>query len=81
MSQLKRRDIRIKVMQVLYAHEISQDPIKKVKEDLLSGIKETENIEFANQLVDYVLKNEKQIDTYILEKAVTWELERISLID
>ncbi|MEP7145516.1 MAG: transcription antitermination factor NusB, partial [bacterium] len=39
------------------------------------------NIEFANQLVDYVLKNEKQIDTYILEKAVNWELERISLID
>ncbi len=81
MSQLKRRDIRIKVMQVLYAHEMSQDPIKKVKEDLLSGIKETENIEFANQLVDYVLKNQKQIDAYILEKVVNWELERISLID
>lgn len=81
MSQLKRRDIRIKVMQVLYAHEMSQDPIAKVKLDLLSGIKETENIEFANQLVDYVIKNVKLIDAYILEKVVNWELERISLID
>ena len=81
MSQLKRRDIRIKVMQVLYAHEMSQDPIKKVKEDLLTGIKEPENIEFANQLIDYVLKNEKLLDAYILDKVVNWELERISLID
>ncbi|MEO8664132.1 MAG: transcription antitermination factor NusB [Ignavibacteria bacterium] len=81
MSQLKRRDIRIKVMQVLYAQEMSQDPIKKVKEDLLSGIKEPENIEFANLLVDCVLKNEKLLDAYILEKVVNWELERISLID
>lgn len=81
MSQIKRRDIRIKVMQVLYAHELSQDPIAKVKKDLLSEIKEEENLEFANLLVDYVLKNEKLIDEYILEKVVNWELERISLID
>ena len=81
MSQIKRRDIRIKVMQVLYAHELSQDPIAKVKQDLLSEIKEEENLEFANKLVDYVLKNEILIDEYILEKVVNWELERISLID
>jgi len=81
MSQIKRRDIRIKVMQVLYAHELSQDAIAKVKKDLLSEIKEEENLEFANKLVDYVLKNETLIDEYILEKVVNWELERISLID
>lgn len=68
-------------MQVLYAHEISKDPIEKVKKDLLMEIKEEENIEFANMLIDYVLKNEKVLDEYILEKVVNWELERISLID
>jgi len=81
MSQLKRRDIRIKAMQVLYAHEMSQDPIKKVKLDLLSDIKEEENIEFANQLIDLVLKNVDLLNKYVLDYAVNWELERISLVD
>ncbi len=81
MSQLKRRDIRIKVMQVLYAHGMSEDPIKKVKLDLLSEIKEEENIEFADKLVDHVLENEKLLDAYILDKVVNWELERMGLID
>jgi transcription antitermination protein NusB len=81
MSQLKRRDIRIKVMQVLYAHLMSEEPIKKVKQDLLSEIKEEENIVFADNLVDCVLKNEKLLDAYILDKVVNWELERMGLID
>lgn len=81
MSQLKRRDIRIKVMQVLYAHLISEEPVKKVMEDLLSDIKEKVNIEFANELIDCVLTNEKQLDGYILNKVVNWELERMGLLD
>lgn len=81
MSQIKRRDIRIKVMQVLYAQEMSQDSMKKVKKDLLSGIGEKENIEFANQLIDLVSENEKLLDAYILDKVVNWELERMALID
>ena len=81
MPQLKRRDVRIKVMQTLYAHEISGEPIAKVKIDLLSEIKEEENIEFANNLIDYVLKNEKLLDSYILDKVVNWELERMAFVD
>ncbi len=81
MSQLKRREVRIKVMQTLYAHEMSQDPIKKVKADQLSEIKEEENVEFANTLIDLVLKNEKLLDSYILDKVVNWELERMAFVD
>lgn len=81
MSQLKRREVRIKVMQTLYAHEMSQDPIKKVKADQLSEIKEEENIEFANTLIDLVIKNEKLLDSYILDKVVNWELERMAFVD
>jgi N utilization substance protein B len=81
MSQYKRRDIRIKVMQTLYAHQISKDPIEKVKLDLLSEIKEEENKEFANQLIKLILKNEELLDDYINVKAVNWEAERISIVD
>jgi N utilization substance protein B len=81
MSQLKRRDLRIAVMQVLYAHEISKDPIEKVKKDLLPEIGEEESSDFVNQLIDLVLKNEELLDKMILEKVVNWELERMALID
>ncbi len=81
MSQLKRRDLRIAVMQVLYAHEISKDPIEKVKKDLLPEIGEEESAVFVNKLIDLVIKNEEDLDKMILEKVVNWELERMALID
>lgn len=81
MSQIKRRDIRIKVMQVLYAHEISKDPIQKIKKDLLSEIKDSDDIQFADKLVECVLENEKMLDKYILNSVVNWELERMALVD
>ncbi len=81
MSQIKRRDLRIAVMQVLYAHEISKDPIEKVKKDLLPEIGEEESSECVNQLIDLVLKNVDDLDKMILEKVVNWELERMALID
>ena len=68
-------------MQTLYAHQISKDPIEKVKLDLLSEIKEEENKEFANQLIKLILKNEELLDDYINVKAVNWEAERISIVD
>lgn len=68
-------------MQTLYACKMSDDPISKVKVDLLSDLKGDENIEFANHLIDYVLKNERVLDEMILEKAVNWELERMAVID
>ncbi len=81
MPPLKRRDLRIAVMQVLYAYEIAKDPIDKVKKDLLPEIKEEESIEFVNQLIELTIKNEEVLDKIILEKVVNWELERMALID
>jgi N utilization substance protein B len=68
-------------MQVIYAHKMSDDPINKVKKDLLSDIKDKESIEFASLLIDLVLKNEKLLDDYIVDKVVNWELQRMALID
>jgi len=81
MAQVTRRDIRIKVMQVLYAHIISGDPIEKVKKDLLDEIKMDENLEFGIRLIDIVLKNEEMLDSYILDNVVNWELERMAFVD
>lgn len=81
MSQIKRRDIRIKIMQVLYAHEISQEPVEKIKKDLMTEIKGEDNIEFANRLISLVIEHRDELDEYILGNVVNWELERMALID
>lgn len=81
MSQIKRRDVRIKVMQTLYAHEMSKDPISKVKADQLSEVKDPENSEFADKLINYVLSNTELLDSYILDKVVNWEIERMAFVD
>jgi hypothetical protein len=48
---VKRRDVRIKVMQVIYAHQMSKDPISKVKSDIIGTYDEVENIEFSDELI------------------------------
>ena len=79
--QSSRRVIRIKVLQVLYAHVISKDPIDKVKTDLLGETKEEDRIEFASELIDKVLKNSTKLDKMIKGKIENWEFERIALVD
>jgi transcription antitermination protein NusB len=77
----KRRLIRIKVVQILYAYELSKDPIEKVIKDQLSEIEDTEKIQFASELIGMVLKNVKKIDTLIESNIDNWELGRIALLD
>ena len=77
----KRREIRIKVMQVLYAHAISKEPLSKIKTDLLAGIDDEDSVNFSNTLVETVTNNEKLLDEYIVSKVENWEFERIALVD
>lgn len=79
--QSSRRIVRIKVLQILYAHIISQDPIEKVKNDLLSEIKEDDKIKFASNLIDKIITNTAILDEMIKNKIEHWEYDRIALVD
>jgi len=79
--QSSRRVVRIKVLQILYAHIISQDPIEKVKIDLLSEIKEDDKIKFASNLIDKIITNTAILDEMIKNKIEHWEYDRIALVD
>lgn len=79
--QSSRRVVRIKVLQVLYAHIISQDPIEKVKDDLLGEIKENDKIKFASDLIDKIITNNAILDEMIKSKIEHWEYDRIALVD
>jgi N utilization substance protein B len=79
--QSKRRQTRIKVLQVLYAHIIAKDPVEKVKKDLLDNPEEPINRDFANQLIERVLAHTDLLDKMIEAKVENWEMERIALLD
>lgn len=81
MAASKRRDIRIKVVQILYAYELSGDPIEKVKKDQLVDIDDEELYKFACELIQQVLDNADKIDKLIEGNIENWELERIALLD
>lgn len=76
-----RRFVRIKVLYVLYAHELSKDPITKVKKDLLTDIEDDDKLLFANELIDSVVKNQKELDKIIQPKIDNWEYDRVAIID
>jgi N utilization substance protein B len=76
-----RRQIREKVLQVLYAFELSKDPIDKIKGDLLIDIKDKENLLFAEKLIEHVIDEKKRYDELIKSTVDNWDMERIALID
>jgi N utilization substance protein B len=80
-SLTNRRSLRVKVLQILYAYEMSKDPVDKIKKDIFVNELSEENKEFVDTLISHVLKNEKELDEIITNKCQNWELERISVID
>lgn len=82
MSQVsKRRLVREKVLQYLYAYEMNRDSLDKLKDDLFSELKEESDLQFANDLVNRVIINHKELESKLFERVDNWEMSRIALID
>lgn len=78
----KRRVIREKVLQVLYAHEISRDPVDTVIETILQDLKKDETtFEFARDLIRKVVETETELDAIIRKRVANWEFNRLAVID
>src|SRR5690606_40057066 len=77
----KRREVRIKVMQVLYASEIAQEPLEKIKGGLLKDINDEDCKNFSSELIDRVSQNIPMLDEFIVKKVENWEFERIAIVD
>lgn len=78
---LTRRQIREKVLQVLYAHELSKDPIEKIKADLMQDIEDKESMAFAESLIYNSIENKDRYDKLIKSTVDNWDIERIALLD
>jgi N utilization substance protein B len=78
----KRRDIRILVMQALYAIEISKDSPQHIVDTIFCDlVPNNGDFDFAQSLFMRSLSHQAEIDKRIKEKTEHWEFYRIALID
>ena len=79
---MRRRIIREKVVQALYAYEIAHDPVEHVIKYVLAGLEDNkESHHFAKRLVVEAIKHNADIDKIIKGKVANWDFERIAMLD
>ena len=80
-KKFKRRIIREKVLQVLFANEMNKGSLKFLMNDILKSISNQPDRDFANDLINKILLHADELDDKIKERVKNWEMNRIALID
>ena len=79
---LRRRLVRERVLQALYAYELSHEPIEFIIENIVADLEEQpESFFFANQLILKVIECNKELDDLIRQRIEHWEFNRLAIID
>jgi transcription antitermination protein NusB len=78
---ITRRLLREKALQVLYAFELTKDPIEQIKQNQLKDIEKKEDHKFINLIVDNTISNNISYEETIKNTVDNWDMERIALID
>ena len=78
----KRRIVREKVMQVLYAYEMSREPIDFLLDQIAGTLKkDAETFDFAKDLALKVIASSDEVDAMIRKRVENWEFNRLAIID
>ena len=80
-NKSKRRIVREKVLQVLYAYEMNKDSLDPLALEILSEITDKADKDFARELISKVISNLANLDNRIVGRVTNWEMSRIALID
>lgn len=78
---LTRRYLREKALQVLYAFELTKDPIEQVKQLQYEDLEKKDDRKFCDDLINYTIQNNDKYESIITETVENWDMERIALID
>lgn len=82
MATFRRRLIREKVLQVMYAHELSKDPLFFIQDQQLGDLTEHPvELAFAKELIRSMSEHRAELDARITTRVDNWEFGRIALID
>ena len=77
-----RRKSRSIALQALYEIDsVQHDPEETLKHLQAEADLSEENISFARELVDGVLKYKEKLDAYVHRYAPAWPIEQIAIID
>ncbi len=78
----RRRRVRERVLQALYACEVSKNPENPAVDDLLAGLKDDDvAFRFARSLILKVHETSKDLDALIREQVEHWEFTRLAVLD
>ena len=80
-NKSKRRIVREKVLQILYAYEMNKDSLQPLSVEILSDVADEVDKAFAQELIRKVLANIEDLDGRIIQRVANWEMNRIALID
>jgi len=74
--------VRERVLQALYAYELSHEPIQFIIENVVADLeKQPESFAFAKQLILKVIESNKELDDLIRQRIEHWEFNRLAIID
>ena len=76
-----RRELREKVLQVLYAYEFNGEGLTSLTDGILTDVTSEVDRNFAKQLINHVVANQKMLNEIIKERLANWEMDRVALID
>ena len=80
-NKSKRRIVREKVLQILYAYEMNRESLESISREVLSEVTDDTDKNFALELIRRVLENVDDLDERIIQRVTNWEMNRIALID
>ena len=80
-NKSKRRIVREKVLQILYAYEMNKDSLEPLIKENLAELNDDADKVFANNLIRKVILNIESLDERIINRVTNWEMNRIALID
>jgi N utilization substance protein B len=80
-NKSKRRILREKVLQILYAYEMNKESLQPLSAEILIDVNDSADKSFAQSLIRKVLDNVENLDTRIVQRVTNWEMNRIALID
>ena len=77
----RRRKLREKVLQILYAYEMHGNGLSEIIADQLEDINSEEDRDFCTGLINYILAERIEIESKIEKRLVNWDVKRIAVID
>jgi len=80
-NKSKRRIVREKVLQILYAYEMNKESLQSLSLEILKDVTDETDRAFAQELIRRVLANIEDLDERIIQRVTNWEMNRIALID